>query len=277
MLVKTDATTVIDAKSEKHVMLAGARETKAAMAELGYSVELVEFLKARAGTEAADAGLGLTPNTSEAIQEAFESGFGWLSVNEDLAGHFGRSRGSANVAYIGVKEELSGREMIHAIAEATHDGETDNIKKGIHLLELMRKKSDPSAEMLMAYQLFLKVMGIYAERVLAERDDFKKGSASHDTGGIDLFWDGEPKQLKTVTRAASQGIGKFQEKEVDHLFYGWTKDGLVVGEEEDIAGTDEVAAEIKKDAGLRSKTILKASDQVGELKEYPRTARVLWW
>lgn len=277
MITETDAKTVIDAKGDEHVVTAVAREVETAMSELGYPVDLREFLKARPGTEAADAGLGLTPNTSETVQEAMENGFGWLSVNEELAGHFGRSRGSSNVTTIAVKEGLSARETIQAIAEATYDGEADNIKKGLHLLELMRKKSDPSAEMLMAYNLFLKALGWYAERILTEIDGFSKGSASQDKGGIDFYHNGEPTQLKTVTRAASQGIGKFEEKDVAHMFYGWTADGLIVGEESDIAGTDEVTGKIKSAAGLRSKTILKVSHNAGELKDYHRPARVLWW
>lgn len=277
MLTETDARTVIDVRNDEHVVMAVARETEEAMSELGYDVDLLGALRAKPGTEAAERGLGLTLQMSETVQEATENGFGWLSINEDLAGHFGRSRGSSNVTHIAVDEELTARETIHAIAEATYDGEADNIKKGLHLLELMRKSSDPSAELLMAYNLFLKALGWYAERALAERDDFKKGSASHDTGGIDLFWDGEPKQLKTVTRAASQGIGKFEEKDVDHIFYGWTADGLILGEEADIRGTDEVTGKLKSEAGLRSKTILKVSHNAGELKDYPRPARVFWW
>lgn len=277
MLTKIDTQSAIDAKDGEHVVTAVAREVEAAMAELGYPVNLREFLQAKPGTEAAEAGLGVTPKTSEEVQEAMENGFGWLSINEELAGHFGRSRGSSNVTTIAVREELSAKEVIQAISEATYDGEADNIKKGLHLLELMRKSDDPSAEMLMAYNLFLKALGWYAERILTERDDFSKGSASQDKGGIDFYHNGKPKQLKTVTRAASQGIGKFEDKDIDHMFYGWTKDGLVVGEEEDIRGSDKVTGELKKESGLRSKTILKVSHNAGELKDYHRPARVLWW
>jgi hypothetical protein len=265
---------LIGVSENKHFAEYVAHEVERAMNDLGHNVDLIGLLTPESGTVPFKANVKLTPDVSETVLEAFESGFGWLSVNDDLADHFGRSRGSSNVTSIAVDEGLTAYEVIQALQNATYDGDVGQIDKGIHLLELMSRETDENPEVLMAYQLFQKALGWYSERILDETDEFNKGNTAQDKGGIDGWFKGEAVQLKTVTRYASKGKSHFEAKEMEHIFYQWTKDGkIVVGKD---ANAVHREATIDKPEEMTA-TNYKKSYNGGMMDNYHRTARVIWY
>lgn len=257
---------------EQHFGETVAREVETAMREVGYSPNLRGMVQAKPGSEPANAGFALIPELSDPILEGKENGFTWLTVNHEIASHFGEVTGSAEVTHTVVNHDLSARDVILAFEETATGA--SQIQKGIHMLELLSQESDPDPVDIMAYNLWEKALGWYAEKILTATGDFKKGSASQDTGGIDMTHYGTPIQLKTVTRYASKGPKHFRTKETDHMFYGWAGQKLIVGTTDE---ANDVAGEMKTAAGASSKTIMKKSENTGELADYHRPARVIWW
>jgi len=128
----------------------------------------------------------------------------------------------------------------------------------------------------MAYNLFRKALGWYAERILAATGDFKKANAAQDKGGIDMWHDGNPIQLKTVVRYASKGPSHFREKKHDHMFYQWADNKIVVGTTEEANDVNKEAKRLMSLPDGVTGTNIKKSYGGGIMDGYGRTARVIW-
>jgi hypothetical protein len=273
MIRITNGGEIVRGSAEKHIRRRVRAEIGAAMRAHGWDPNVGEIVAPQPGSEPAKRGYDITPDTTDPVDEAMRNGFGWLDVNEKVADHFGEPRGSSKVTTIAVENGWSVQETVDAIITATADDEgVDQITKGIHLLELMSGGKDPNPVDLMAYVLERFAMGWVAEMLMATKDGVEKGNVAQDSGGIDLWMNGDPIQLKPVTDYAS-GKKRFKNKETDHWFYQWTRDGLVAGPLEEANAVNKEAVKDVDD----SVTIFKKSEKRGSTKDYHRAARVLVW
>lgn len=272
---------------DKHPVLEQAERVETAFSELGHDVDLLELITPRPGSRPANAGVFITPNLPEQLETTLDH-IGWLSVNEQVLETFeddSEVTGSQELTNIVVRNDLTVGDVVEKLANAEYsdDDDTDMLTKVVHTIQLIAPEMP--AVRIAAYDVLRKSLGWKAEKMLAETKDFNKMLASRDPQGYDLGtneespWDTKGEdgfQLKTHQRVISQSLHTKDHK-VPHLAYQWTTDGIMVASMDEIGGTDELATAIKKDAGLKSKTIVKKSERNGVMDGYGRAGRVIAW
>lgn len=254
--------------SNQHVVKQLARTVEAVLEDCGFGkTDLVELL------ENSD-GRGLTPDLSELVggdDGAIQNGIVPFSLEEQLEkDNSGESDGSANVTAIHVLYENSIRETIE------HFEETDQLKAAVKLFESIRDPEvDPCPRVITAYTVFTYSKGWFAEKIVTDHERFAKLWITNDQMGQDMrdLRDNDEKQLKSVTYYAGNSKSTIESKDVEHYFYQWTPDGLILG---DIENANEVNGRAAKRTGC-GKTAYKKSYSGGPVADIEgRSARVLW-
>lgn len=275
----------VDAQFDKHPVTAQIEAVEAAFEATGRTVDLKAMVTPDAGSEPASAGLLITPDLSDGLEETLDN-IGWLSVNREIAETFGEASASAELTNVVVRNDLTVEEVVEMLstAEYSEEDDTDMLTKVIHLVQLVGTENDPEPVQVAAYDVLRKSLGWEAERLLNRTDDFHKALASLDDLGVDLGtnaaspWncgDAQGFQLKTMQRVTSQSLHR-KDHEIPHLSYAWTTEGILVADMDERSGSDGQAKRVADDAGT-TQTVVKKSLQSGPLKNYPRPARVIAW
>ena len=254
--------------SNEYVVKQLAKTVEVVLEDCGFGeTELVDELENENGR-------GLTPDMSELVggdDGAIQNGIVPFSLEEQLEKeNTGDSEGSANVTAIHVLFENSIQDTIE------HLEETDQLAAAVKLFDSIREPDiDPSARFLTAYTVFTYAKGWFAERIVTEHERFAKLWISNDQKGQDMrdLSDNNEKQLKSVTYYAGNSKSTIKSKNVEHYFYQWTDDGLILG---DIENANEVNKRAAKRIGAPL-TAYKKSYSGGPVADIEgRSARILW-
>jgi len=275
---------------DKHPVIAQIDRVESAFDSINRPVDLLSIVTPEKGTKPDSCGLFITPDFSEDLEKDLDQ-IGWLSTHEDVKETFSETSGSTELTNIVVRNDLTVQEVVEKLAKTNYEPDNENedadmITKVIHLVEFLGNEKDRKYEpvQIVAYDILRKSLGWEAERLLSETDDFHKALASMDDMGIDLGtnnaspWDcgdEEGFQLKTMQRVTSQSLHT-EEHQIPHLSYAWTKNGILVSDMDERAGSDGQAKEVAKEAGT-TMTVVKKSLQSGPLSDYPRPGRVIAW
>lgn len=279
----------IGVEYDNHPVVAQTRQVEKAFSTVGIEVDLMSLITPHVGSEPHQVGLKLTPDLSEPVEEVLDQ-IGWLSVGQHVSESFEDDKditGSQEMTNVVVRRDLTVIDVVEMLSETGYSetDDTDMLTKVRHTIDMVRVPSDPDTVQIMAYDVLRKSLGWLAEKLLAETDHWYKMPASRDPQGYDLGPSGDNPfdtrgkdgfQLKTMQRVTSQSLHK-KEHEIPHISYAWTHEGIHVADMEEREGTDNQAKAIADAAGLRSGTIVKKSEEVGETKDYGRPARVIAW
>lgn len=242
-----------------------AEVTEKVITENHGPVDLVEFLEF--------AGRGLTPDLSELVggdDGAIQNGIVPFSLEEQLEkDNSGDSDGAANVTAIHVLYENSIRESIEHLAE------TGQLKASDKLFRSIRAETDPCPRVLTAYTVFTYAKGWFAEQIVTNHERFAKLWITNDQMGQDMrdLRDNDEKQLKCVTYYAGNNTNDIKSSDIEHYFYQWTHDGLILGDADSANEVNGIAADR---IGV-GKTAYKKSYKGGPVNDIEgRSARVLW-
>jgi hypothetical protein len=281
---KTYTWSELGVEMNKHPILVEAREIERAFSQIGWEVELVDFLRAESGTPA-KMDLLVTPDLSRAVEMTVEN-VDWLSVNRDIAETYADDPdGNVELSNVVVRNDIETAEIVEMMSDSEYSSEdsTDMLTKLRHMVDCVARPEDPRPEVVVAYDIMRKSLGWKAERLLDRTDDFYKELASLDQKGVDLGttkaspWslgsDDLGFQLKTMQRVTSKGLHR-QENEHPHLSYAWTSEGINVADMEERRGSDGQSKKVANDLGTTG-TVVKKSQQGGTTKDLGRSARVL--
>lgn len=253
--------------SNSHPVNSMAVETHEILNENWRSVDLLGLLE----TDVDGRTYGLSPDVSDMVDDVIQQGILPFSLEEMMDKvNSGDSDGSANVTAIHV---LLGNSLEDSIKELV---ETDQLDAAVQLFENIRSDDDPTAVELVAYTVFTYGKGWIAEQIVTDHDRFSKLWITNDQAGQDMrdLNDDDEKQLKPVTTYAGSSRRTFKNAEIEHYFYQWTEDGLVVADLDDVNQANKMAA---KQGGV-SATSYKKSYSGGVVDDIEgRSARVLWW
>lgn len=252
--------------TENHPVRSMAEQTDTVLSDIWSDTNLVEWLTEEVNGRT----FGLTPELSEKVNEAIQTGILPFSLNETLDKvNTGAKDGSSNVTAIHVLYENSIRQTLE------HFAKTGQLESAKDLFDTIRTESDPSAETLVAYTVFTYAKGWTAEQIITDDDRFSKLWISNDQAGQDVRFgkDGDEKQIKAMPHYASNSPKHFRAKSVPHWFYQWTEDGLVLADLDDACAANKIAA----DQANVGATNLKKSYKGGVMDGFGRAARVLWW
>jgi hypothetical protein len=190
----------------------------------------------------------VTPDASEKWLHEVRNGASHWRIS-DIDAYFGKSRGSENVTYTVVDEDLSFGETFALLAKNGH------LETSVEQFETICSPSDPDPIWSVAYQILILSLGWDAERILDQLTDFSKSSAGHDGGGIDGHGKGSWKdklmqehghnrlQVKPVTRAGSYGSGNMKGEEITRLVYTWDHQGHLIATFDGYADLKNAVAE----------------------------------
>lgn len=214
-------------------------------------------------------GAGVTPVLSGPVNKVIQNGGLPFSLEDMLDNaHTGDTDGSSNVTAIHVLNENTVADTIQTLAL------TGQLDQASEIFETLRDDSDPSAEWLVAYTVFVYAKGWVAEQVITSHERFSKLFITNDQAGQDARLDNETEvQLKPVTALASNGPKKFRSKTVPHWFYQWTADGLKVAPTDE---ANEMNKRVAKSADL-SATLIKRTHSSYKHPADDEAYRFLWW
>lgn len=259
-----------DLSNSEHFVKRHTREVSEILNDVrDEDIDLVEMLTLPEHVEIPEG--GATPELSTKIRKLIQECQLPFTLDDDLDGCYGDAEGSSNVTTIFEKTKMSIREAIKILDM------TGQLDKALDLIEKRREETDPSAEVILRYAIMTLSKGWRAEKFLNQQDRWTTGSVSQDQGGLDLY-DRELDcwvQLKPATAAASNGPGKYQNKEHKHLFYFWNSRGeLVVTDAENYLQPKKEESDrtgIPGSLMIASKKLAFNRDALG------RSFRYLWW
>jgi hypothetical protein len=237
------------------------------MTDLGYDIDLIAELSGNPDIHGRKVGITLQMSTD--VDKLIRDGRFPFSLQKNLKGHFGISEGSANVTTVRLEKQMNIREVLE------HFDKTGQLSDAVEAVEFEKTAEDPDSEIILGYALAQYAKGWIAEEIAQEQiEGLKKGSVSHDEGGIDFYLNGDMSQLGSITRYNSRKT-EMEGSDIRHLLYQWHSDGsLVVGDIEEIL---EFNSKMAKEVGLSS-TLTKRSHGGLKINEtVGRSFRYLWW
>lgn len=172
----------------------------------------------------------------------------------------------------------------HVVRETvTELVESGQFEAAVTLFDGMVTDDDPDPRTVAAYAVFRYAKGWLAEQLVTSHDQFSKLGIDNDEAGYDLRYyapgadrqtEGEDGQLKPVTAVGSNSQSHFEEMNIPHWMYQWTREGIKWARAE---RANKMNREAAKEDGLRSATAIKKSCKSGEVDNVGRRARLLWW